>query len=234
MKTNLIISFVLSFFLISTAYSQEIENISVKFTRILTKKGAKEFVKGNIYYQAPESTVLRLTKPIHQWMLLVDNSMIIYYPKEQKAFKYTSKNPFSLPFFQIFVNIGKDNLGLSEAGFTLVRNKIKEDTLITYWEPPQKAKKVLGNIIVGLEKDKLIFVEMENAKGKKLAKIIFGNHFQHGDIFYPLEIISIKYQKNSSTTESVIYDYPQFNIELPEEVVNFKIPDDVEVEEIEW
>ena len=177
---------------------------------------------------------MKVTDPINQWMILENDTMIIYYPKEEKAFKYTSKNPFSLPFFQIFVNIGKDNLGLSEAGFTLVRNEIKEDTLITYWKPPKQVKKALGNIIVGLSNDKLVLVEMHSPKRKKLARITFGSHFQYGNLFYPLEIVSVKYQKNSFTTEEVVYDNPQFNVELPQEVLNFKIPDSIEVEEIEW
>lgn len=224
----------LCYFFVSNAYSEEVKSISIEFTRTITEDTSKEVVKGNIYYQAPNLTVLKVTDPINQWMILENDTMIIYYPKEEKAFKYTSKNPFSLPFFQIFVNIGKDNLGLSEAGFTLVRNEIKEDTLITYWKPPKQVKKALGNIIVGLSNDKLVLVEMHSPKRKKLARITFGNHFQYGDIFYPLEVVSVKYQKNGSTTEKVVYDNPQFNVELPQEVLNFKIPDSIEVEEIEW
>ncbi len=216
-------------------HAQIVKSISVGFTRTIIKNEHKEVVKGNIYYQnlSSERVVLRVTEPISQWMVLEGKTMLIYYPNEQKAFQFSSENPFSLPFFQTFNGIGKDDLGLSEAGFKLVRHEVKENILLTYWQPPKQAKKVLGNTIIGMRKDRLVFVEVQNARGKRLVKTTYHNHFQYGDRFFPLEVVSTHYQKNSSIVEKIVYANPQFNVVLPQEVLNFKVPLDIEVKGIE-
>jgi len=213
---------------------QTVKIITVDFTRTVIEKKSDEVVKGHIYYQAPKKIVLKVTEPVNQWMVFEGNTLFIYYPNELKAFRFISKNPFSLPFFQVFVGVVKDDFGLSEAGFSLTKSAVKGETLLTYWKPPKQAKKILGNAIVGLAKDKLVFVEMQDAKGKKLMKTSYSNHFQYGKTSFPLEITSVMYKKDSSTVEKVVFANPQFNVALPQEVVNFKIPANVEIKEIEW
>ncbi len=233
-KKNLILLLLLPFLLISSASSQIIKSVSVDFTRVVTKEASEEVVKGNIYYQPSKGIVLKINEPIQQWMVLEQNTMLIYYQNERKAFRFKSENPFSLPFFQAFLGVDKDGFGLSEAGFKLFRNEMKGDTLFTYWKPPEQANKTLGNTIMGLEKDKLVLVEVQDTKGGELAKTTFSNHFQYGATFFPLEVVSIKYQENSSIVEKIVYANLQFNVTFPEEVVNFKIPADIEIREIEW
>jgi len=215
-------------------YGQIVKNMSVGFTRTITKEASEEAVKGYIYYQAPEKTVVKVIEPVKQWVVFEGNTMLIYYPKEQKAFRFKSENPFSLPFFQAFLGVAKDAFGLSEAGFTLFGNEMKEDTLITYWEPPKQAKKVLGNTITGLAKDRLVFMEVQDANGKRLVMTTYHNHFQHGEAFFPLEIVSVKYQENNSIIETIVYYNPHFDVAFPREVMNFKIPADTEIKDIEW
>ncbi|MEM2175364.1 MAG: hypothetical protein QXI58_07070 [Candidatus Micrarchaeia archaeon] len=222
-------------FLIYFICFQSFKNITAEFTRTITKKEiVEEFVKGRIYYQAPQRIILKVIKPVNQWIVLEDTIMLIYYPNEQKAFRFHSKNPFSLPFFQAFVSVVTDDFGLPKVGFSLTKSEIKGDTLLTYWEPPKQIKKILGNTIIGLTKNKLLFVEIRDTKGRKLAKTTYSNHFQYGKNFFPLEITSVVYEKDSFTIEKVVYTNPQFNVPLPKEVVNFKIPDNIEIKEIEW
>lgn len=236
MLRSVIILFILCSFCPDSVYTQTVRNISVKFTQTIIKEASNEVVKGNIYYQSQpsERTILKITEPITQWMVIEEKVMLIYYPNEQKAFRFTSENPFSLPFFQAFIGVVKDDFGLSEAGFTLARSEIKKDMLLTYWEPPKQAKKVLGNTIIGLRKDKLVFVEVQDAKGRKLAKTTYHNHFQYGERFFPLEVTSVQYQKDSSIVEKVVYTNPQFNVAFPQEVVDFKVPKGIKIKEIRW
>lgn len=226
--------FVLPFFLPKLGHCQILNNIAVDFTRIITKDSSNEVVKGIIYYQADKRTILNVTEPLYQWMIFEDSIMLIYYPNEEKAFRFRSKNPFSLPFFQAFVGVIRNDFGLSEAGFSLAKSEIKGETLLSYWEPPKQLKKLFSNAIIGQTKDKLVFVEMQDPKGKKMMKTTYRNHFQYGKTFFPLEITSVIYQKGSSTVEKIVYANPQFNVPLPQEVVNFEIPANVEIKEMEW
>lgn len=237
MKIKLILNLVnfLLVILVSVGFSQKIEIIDVQFTRTITENANKDIVKGNIYFQSQDNKViLKITEPLIQWMVIEGNAMLIYYPVEQKAFRFTSKNPLSLPFFEAFLGVMQDDFGLSTAGFKLARNEIKGDTLLTFWEPPKETTKVLGNTIIGLIKDKLVFVEIQNSRGKKIAKTTYSNHIQFGQSFFPLEIVTKKFHHVIPTTEKVTYTNPQFNIPLPYEILSFKIPADIEIKESQW
>lgn len=221
-------------FFISNMYPQEIETISVNFTRIIETEGNKELIKGNIYYQTPKKIVLSVIDPVLQWMVLDGNVLLIYYPNERKAFQIKNENPFSLPFFEVFLGINKDDFGLSEIGYSLSHNETKSDTLFTYWKPPEQAKNTLGDISVGLVENKLVLIEIENAKKKKLAKSTYYNHVRYNNSFFPMEIVTVRNLKKSSIYEKVVYNNLQINVPLPNEVLTFKIPADVEIKESQW
>lgn len=225
------------FFLIllpNIIFSQTFQTLQVTFERCTKVENKKETIKGNIYYQGLNRVVLKVTEPVLQWMILEGNTMLIYYPNERKAFRFISKNPFSLPFFQAFIGVLRGDFGLSEAGFKLARKEVRKDTLLTLWEPPKQAKRILGTTIVGLVENRLAFAEVQDAKGERLIRTTYSNHFQYGVSFLPLEIISVRYQKRDSIIEKVIYAVPQFNVTLPQEVTNFKIPEDIKIKGVEW
>ena len=232
--TKFVLFLTLSFCFLSNAYPQSIETIRVELTREVTEEESTEVTKGTIFYQAPQIIVLKITEPIYQWMMFDGNSMRIYYPNERKAFYFNSETPFSLPFFQVFLEAAKPGFELTEVGFTLERNQVKEDTLFTYWIPPKQLKNEVENAILALAQDRLVFVELQDTEGKRLARTTYSQHFQYGEAFFPLEIVKVRYHDNSSTVEKTIYSNPQFNIPLSEEALDMKIPADVEVEEIEW
>lgn len=213
---------------------QTAENISVEFTRTITRNSSHETVKGYMYYQAPDKVMIKVVDPVKQWLVYQGMSMLIYYPDENRAFKFTSENPFEVPFFQAFASVVREDFGLSEAGFTLFQNEMRGDTLVTYWKPPQQTKEVLGNTITGLAKDKLVFVEVQDTKGKALITTTYRNHFKFGETFFPLEVESVRHQESDSVVEKMVYSHPQFDVALPQEVIDFKIPPDAEVREIKW
>lgn len=229
-----ILLFIILYCCNQSLYSESLKTIIVNFARRLKENNSEEMVKGIIYYQAPKKIVLNVTEPLHQWMIFEDNILFIYYPKEQKAFQIYSKNPFMLSFFQAFVGIIISDFGLSEKGFFLIKSEKKGDTFITYWKPPKEKEKMLGNIIVGMIEEKLVFIEIQDVKGKKFIKTTYNNHFRYNNTFFPLEIISIKYEKKDSVVEKVIYENPRFDVPLPKEIVDFKIPNNIDVKRVEW
>ncbi len=234
MSTYVVTLFLLCSLPSNLVYGQTMSNVSVEFTRTVTRNTTQEVVKGSIYYQSPGKTVIIVHDPISQWMVFQPDGLLIYYPNERQAFRFRSKSPFALPFFEAFVGIVKDDFGLSEAGFTLSRSEVRDAMLLTYWKPPKRVKGVLGHVIIGLAEDRLVLMEMRDAEGKTLAKTTYSKHIQYGETFFPLEVVSVQYQKNNSIVEKVVYTNPQFNAVLPGEVVSFAIPMDVEVKEVKW
>jgi len=212
------------------SFCQTIKTISVEFTREYRETNSKEIIKGKIYYKAPFKTVIKITAPINQWMILEDKEMIIYYPDDKKAFHIISSvNPFSMPFFRAFIGVVKEDYGLTELGYTLANYETNDNSLISHWNPPKKLSKFLGEFILEFKDNKIIRVELKNPKGKTLSKSLYKNHILYDAIYFPLEISTVLYLELGSTFEKVIYKNPQFNSLLPKEIVDFKIPGDIEV-----
>jgi len=220
---------------IQHSFCQVIKTISVEFTREYSESNTKEIIKGKIYYRAPSKTVIKIENPIVQWMILEGKEMIIYYPDDKKAFRIISTwNPFSMPFFQAFVGVVKEDYGLTELGYTLANYETNDNSLISHWNPPKNLSKFLGEFILEFKDNKIIRVELRNAKGKTLSKSLYKNHILYGATYFPLEIFTIKYLKSGSTFERIVYRNPQFNSSLPQEVIDFKIPADIKVKEVKW
>ena len=210
-----------------------INTLSAEFERKLVTDDSKEMVKGIIYYQ-PLKTVLEVNEPLHQIMTFADNIMTIYYPEEGKAFRIKAKNPIYIPFVQGFVQVMKEDYGLSQLGYKLTRHEPRGDTLYTYWSPPAKQKKHLGMFTLAIVKDKLVYAEAKTPDGKSAVRSFYRNYAELNNKLFPLEIYSEIYSKSGVSTESVIYSDVQFNLSLPERILNFAIPDSVSVKEIQW
>jgi len=214
---------------------ERIDNISIEFQREHIEKGRREIVKGKIYYQFPSKTVIKVIEPINQQMIVKEKEMIIYYPENQKAFRITSSlYPFSMPFFQAFIGVVKEDYGLTEMGYTLKNYERKGDTLISYWSPPKNLSKLLGEITLEYKENKLTRLEIRAPKGNLISQTLFKNHIIYGSIWFPLEISISRYLNSGPSFEKVVYSNPQFNAPLPPEIVNFKIPANVKVKEVEW
>jgi outer membrane lipoprotein-sorting protein len=214
--------------------AQELKDLVVDFERTEQSRGTTESVKGTIYYQPPDRIMIHVTDPVDQWMDFESNALVIYYPVEQKAFRILAQYPFALPFFQAFVGVVKEDFGLAELGFTLDRNETRDETLITYWTPPGKAKKTMGPILVGMTEDRIAFMEMQNAKHRPIGRVTYTDYSDAGSLSLPLKVSARRYPGRDTTYEDVTYSNPQSDVELPEEVLNFRIPDSITVKEIHW
>lgn len=217
-----------------TSSFQGLKTLQVNFERYYIEKGSEEIVKGSIYYQTPHKITVVVTNPIRQWMIFEDKQITIYYPDERKVFQIVTQYPVSLPFFQSFVGVVKEDYGLTDIGYVLSNYETKGDTLISYWTPPQKRGKVLGEFMLIYVSNKIVYVELKNSEGTVMGKSFYENHIRYGAIYFPLQVSTTRYRETDSTSEKVIYASPQFNTELPQEVKDFKIPLDAEIKEIEW
>ena len=210
-----------------------INTLSARFERELATPLSKEVVKGTLYYQTSK-TVLEINEPLHQIMTFSGNTMTIFYPEEGKAFRIKAKNPISIPFVQGFVQVIEEDYGLGELGYKLTRHEPRGDTLYTYWSPPPKQKKVLGMFTLAMVKEKLVYAEAQTPDGEPAVRSSYRNYAELNGKSFPLEIYSEIYSKSGLSTESVTYSDVQFNLPLPERILNFTIPDSVSVKEIQW
>jgi len=131
--------------------------------------------------------------------------MEVYYPNEKKAFRFTSKTPFQLSFFNAFIGVSKKDYGLLDMGYSLYSRITQGDTVVTKWSPPRSTSKQLGTFILIYAKGKLSSAELLSPKGASITKTFFSNHIKYNKIYYPLEISTVRYFETDTTYEEISY-----------------------------
>lgn len=187
-----------------------------------------------MYYGLPETVIASIQKPIKQLISFDSTDVIIYYPEDSIAFKFISSYPVSFSFFETFINILKEDFGVCDRGYTLKKHQIKNDTLITYWNPPPVLLKTASELKLVYVKNKIIYSELKDKDGETFLEARYKDHLKHGEYYFPREINTTLSTEQYTILEKITYKNIIFNDPLPDEIVNFKIPEGVEIEEIQW
>lgn len=219
---------------VSTIRSQPIQSLITDFERRQTINGEADTARGTIYYKAPHRIIADINYPVNQLMVFNDQNLTIYYPDEKRAFRMTGNVAQHLGFFQAFLGSMDEDFGLSELGFKLRDQVVNSDTLTTYWNPSKKLKKQYGEFTLIFAADRIIYAESRKSDNSVLSNSVFSDHIQYGTYYFPLSIHTTNSSEGNPTVEDVKFSSPQFNAELPDNVVNFKLPRDVKIEKIKW
>ncbi|TET78063.1 hypothetical protein E3J38_09055 [candidate division TA06 bacterium] len=218
----------------SLPWAQGLESLSVHFLREHTESGGKEVTSGLVYYHQPSTVILRVTYPLEQWMVFEDTVTTIYYPASRQAFRIISRFGSYPPFVQAFIGVAERDYGLSVLGYRVRDYNVRADTLISHWAPPKGLSLFLGETILKIKDDKIVYTESRTVRGETLRKSVHKKHVRYQGTYFPMEILTTEYSRTDSTFEKVIFSEPKFNSPLPEEVLTFHIPTDVEVKEVRW
>ena len=201
------------------------------FTRYAYENNRVDTVKGQLWYYPPRHIALLVSAPMEQRMFLDSNQMILYYPKEKKAFRFRSKREFAMPFFQAFLS-AREGKTSPQGGFTLKQNVEKGDTLFSLWDPPAKSRKAVGSAKVGLVKGRLAVSELSDPQGKLLARSLFRNYQIRNGMAFPMEIEIQSFK--TPGVEKTFFENLKSQSALPPEIRDFQIPSDATVREVEW
>lgn len=231
------IPFLLTFLYVSGLHAAPLKTLSLDFTRELTEGGKTEQISGTLHYDAGAARiVVEVTEPIKQIMVVKGKVLEIYYPIEKQAFRFLSEGRIPLPFVESIVQSTQAEYGLTALGYSLEKHDIVDMVLYSYWSPPKKAQDKLGTIILGTRDDRLISAEIKNPKGHLIARSRYQHHIKVGMNYIPMVVDSKTYHDKSEVLqyEQVIYSNPLLNVEPPHPILNFAIPESVEVKEIKW
>lgn len=221
-----------------TLHAAQLKTLSMDFTREITENGETEKSEGTLHYNAVDlRVVVEVKEPIKQIMITKDKILEIYYPNQKKAFRFISDGQIPLPLIESILQATQAEYGLTALlGYTLDRHEVVDKVLYTYWKPPEKSKDKLGPVILGMLEDKLISAEVKNPKEHIVAKTLYKKHHKLGNSYIPMEVLSLKYGEQSEVIqmEKITYRKPQVNEETLNPILNFTIPESVEVKEIKW
>jgi len=231
------IIFLLSFLHVGVLQAVPLQTLSLDFTRELTENDKTEQIAGTLHYDAKAArVVVEINEPLKQIMVVKDKALEIYYPIEKQAFRFISEGRIPLPFVESIVQSTQVEHGLTAMGYSLEKHDIVNDVLYSYWSPPKEAKDQLGTIILGMQDDRLISAEVKNPKGHIIARSHYQNHSRIGMNYVPMKVTSNTYGEKSEVLqhEQVVYSNPQVNADPQNPILNFTIPESVEVKEIKW
>ena len=239
MSKNLKFSITLLFTLlfVNTLYATPLKTLSLDFTRELTENDKTEHIAGTLHYDVKAArVVVEVTQPLKQIMVVKEKTLEIYYPIEKQAFRFISKGRIPLPFVESIIQSTQAEYGLTAVGYSLEKHDIVDKVLYTYWAPPEKAKEKLGTVILGMQNDRLISAEVKNPKGHIIARSHYQDHSRIGINYIPMKVTSGAYGAKSEVLQSeyILYSNPQVNGDSPNPMLNFTIPESVEVREIKW
>jgi len=218
-------------------HAAPLKTLSLDFTRELTENDKTEHIAGTLHYNVKEArVVIEVVEPLRQIMIIEDNALEIYYPIEKQAFRFISQGRIPLPFVESIIQSTQAEHGLTAIGYSLEKHDIVNGVLYSYWSPPKKAKDTLGPVILGMQDDRLISAEVKNPKGYIIARSHYQNHSKVGMNYVPLMVTSSTYGEKSEVLqrEQVIYSNPQVNVEPRNSILDFTIPESMEVKEIKW
>ena len=231
------ITLLLTCFLCHVLHASPLKTLSLDFTRELTENDKTEHIAGTLHYDASAArVVVEVTEPLKQIMVVKDKELEIYYPVEKQAFRFISEGRIPLPFVESIVQSTQAEHGLTAVGYSLEKHDIVNEVLYSYWSPPKKAKDKLGTIILGMQDDRLISAEVKNPKGHIIARSHYQNHSKVGMNYVPMMVTSSTYGTKSEVLqyEHIVYSNPQVNADPPNPILNFAIPESVEVKEVKW
>ena len=211
--------------------AQRVKTMVAEFAET-TQDTKTSVVEGTVFYEFPATVTLKVEKPLNQWIRITAKSTLVYYPDRALAFNFRNTNPIPVSLAQPLSMGVTSDLGLSKAGFVISHKEIKDGTLYVHWKPPEQAGKNLGTVVVGMARDELVSVAVLDGKGREAIKTTYANYVRHKSLNFPLEMVTVTTLKGASTSKTTVLKEPRFDVELPKEVADFKLPPGVKVEEM--
>src|SRR4030042_6222541 len=193
------------------SFPQIIKSLEVDVIRSYHEGEQCDKTRGHIDYQSNEKFLIHVIEPIHQWMIAQPGKLVIYYPDDKKIFHFPTESPFNFPFFQAFLGVVKEDYGLTNLGFTLKEHKVTAETLLTIWIPPEAIRRNVGNYLLMTCRKKIIVTELQNPDASTQARTTYAQHIEFSNIYFPLEIATIRYENTLVSAASILYSNPVFN-----------------------
>ncbi len=206
-------------------------SLKVAFERKVKEGNEVDCSSGWIYFTGSR-TIAQVLSPHHQWMVIEGKTLVIYYPERKLAFKIKSRTSVNLPFFSAFLSSLREDFGLKDNKFEKVNEYLKNGLKVAVWKPSKAISSYLSKVEISFRQGKMVRVEVFNGQGELVSLSEFSDYREIEGLPFPMRIKIKRPLKKKE--EEIVFSHLELNPELPAEVVNFRIGEDVEVREVEW
>jgi outer membrane lipoprotein-sorting protein len=219
-------------FILFKTFTAEFQRETIENNELLS-------TKGSIFFYLPYNVLIDVNEPLNQIMKIDSNLMLIYYPEENKATKIKSNEPLTLPIISPFFSATKNDFGLSLIGYSIKDYNMISDTLITKWINPNiDDEKSLYFIIKSFNNSISEVAVYKSNSNKIIKRMIFNSYVSYvtinNEISFPQELVIYDNEDSEQIVETITLKNIKIDIQLPDSVINFKIPSNAEVEEVQW
>jgi hypothetical protein len=206
------------------------QGLSVDFVKEVPTEPGEEEVRGTVYHAPPDLTLIEVTHPISQRVLVDTSYVTIYYPSEERAIRLPSSGPMTLLFLQAFLGIADADLDLVRYGFKINRTEVRSDSLFVWWDPPTLLASGIGRARTAFSEDRLAEVSFFTDNGGPFQRTRFSDYILHAGRAYPMTI-ELSIYVPEPRTEIYRLSSPMFDRALPDSLLSLRLPPDVEIED---
>ena len=218
-----------------SSQSRAANTITGTFELTVEQNGKTDVSSGYLYSSQNGALKIRVTDPLEQWMIFEGDTLTIYYPKDNSGIKIPSiQGNVSLPIFQLAINAGTDNIGLTEIGYGLLKTSVVGDSIIAIWSPPEETKKIMGNLTSIYIRDSLKSLVSVKANGDTVLEQTYSDYISEKGRIFPCRIHSVNIDKDLTAIQSIIFKDVILGTELPEEAKALIIPEDADLTTVQW
>ncbi len=219
---NIILSFLISF---TTCVQLDFDWVSFSMVKRSTTHGMVSRIDARVFYKPSGKMVTHFISPIDMYVL--NNSLgnvEIFNTKENTVVKSLDNRMGSRnTTFYYFLFGSSEDLGLSEAGFSLRESRIEDMMLVTEYTPPA-AMGGLEKVELVSNGDHPVFMGYLDKDGKYLKKTYYYDYQMVRGVDFPMSITEIDFQKNDSTITKTTFSDFRFNVPEDQEFADFKTP----------
>lgn len=188
--------------------------------------------KAQVFYGDHCGFYMIIDEPVYQRVRITAARSTYIFPQEKTVIIFKNKNYGLLfPSIELFFNVGKDDYGLSQSGFSLDSYSLKGDSLITQWSV--KGDKKSQQLYMSVYRLENVPVKIESFDNKRKLKkrMLFSAWEKHNFQNYPMDVTLISEKEQSE------YHYKDLKImeTLPDSLETlFSYPESWKVYEYSW
>jgi outer membrane lipoprotein-sorting protein len=216
------------------ANAEAVVRLKVDFVQHTEQATGDSAVEGTLYFSAPGRVMLEISMPVHQITVFQEDTLLVYYPEERRAFRFVSRNMLFVPFAESFLGVLKQDFGLAEAGFEIAGRGEAAGTLVLRWAPPKALRRRIGEVRTGHRDGRPWRIEVFDPAGRLLTQVTYAGFVTVDGLPVPTDIAVLEQQGKDRVVSSYEYRQPEVNGAFPESISGFRIPADVEVREMQW
>ena len=227
---------VLCIFANSTFLFSNINSYMFEFSKTTTNNGVViDSVSGNLFSDQ-EKLYVDIQYPIEQKFISEFDKTIIYYPNDKRALSIPGP-PTYFPFYNFLISSIVEDFGLSSRGFELDSTRIDdfEKLMTTHWSPPAYLSEDINGVKMKIRDSNIIQVDTYSNTGFLFSSVRFSEFISNNNYTMPsvIEIHGMR-SKDDISIEVVKLVNLQLNNDISQFILDFTIPDDIIIENLEY